>query len=456
MTSSRPRLAVLGLDGLSLDMARRLAATGACPNLARLALAPEAATIEAELPELSPVNWTSLATAASPGRHGVFGFTRIGSGDYNLSLTDATAIGCPTIFERFTQAGLTSKVINLPGTFPVRPLKGLMVAGFVAQDFERAVYPPYLRGVLTRENYKLEADTARGAADLTYLLAELRATLASRRRALELFYADLAWDVFVLVLTETDRLQHFFYPALASPAHVQHGPILDFMRDWDLAIGDFLSRFDGMPGPKRLIVLADHGFTELKIEVDLNAWLREAGYLTYARPPENEWDSASLGHPTAAFALDPGRIYMHTKERFARGIFHEHIGRERAGQLRQALMGLRYEGEPVMEAVYFPEEIYEGPLTHRAADLICLGRPGYSLTGKFGRETVFGRYGRSGCHTAHGAIYYDTAGARPKGPAEVGGETLKYFGLGREDEESAAALAFSKTEAGGGSPLGRK
>jgi predicted AlkP superfamily phosphohydrolase/phosphomutase len=436
MTAPRPRLAVLGLDGLSLDMARRLAATGACPNLARLTLAPGAATITAELPELSPVNWTSLATAASPGRHGVFGFTRIGSGDYTLSLTDATAVSCPTIFERLSQAGLTSKVVNLPGTYPVRPLKGLMIAGFVAQNFERAVHPPYLRDVLARANYKLEADTARGAADLAYLLAELRATLASRRKALELFFADQAWDLFVLVLTETDRLQHFFYPALAEPDHARHAEILDFLGDWDRAIGDFLTRYDALPEPKRLIALADHGFCELKTEVDLNAWLREAGYLTYARPAENEWDSASLGHPTAAFALDPGRIYMHTKERFARGIFHEHIAHERAGQLREALMNVRHEGEPVMEAVYFPEEIYEGPLTRRAADLICLGRPGYSLTGKFGRTAVFGRYGRSGCHTAHGAIYYDSAGARPKGPAQVGAEILGYFGLGRDTEES--------------------
>ena len=217
---------------------------------------------------------------------------------------------------------------------------------------------------------------------------------------------------------------------------MHHAAVLDFLRDWDQAIGDYLSRYDALPEPKRLIVLADHGFTALKVEVDLNAWLRQAGYLTYARPPRNEWDSASLGHPTAAFALDPGRIYMHTKERFARGIFHEHIARDRAAALREALLNLQYEGEPVMEAIYFPEEIYVGPLTHRAADLICLGRPGYSLTGKFGRESVFGHYGRYGCHTAHGAIYYDSAGAKPKGPAEVGLEILRYFGLDRDAEAS--------------------
>jgi predicted AlkP superfamily phosphohydrolase/phosphomutase len=429
MTSPRRRLAILGLDGLSLNMARFLATAGPCPNLARLANAPGAATIEAELPELSPVNWTSLATAASPGVHGVFGFTRIGAGDYALSLADSGTVACPTIFERLSAAGLTSKVVNLPNTYPVRPIKGAMVAGFVATDFARAVYPPPLGQILARQGYKLEADTVRGAADLDYLLGELRATLASRRTAFTMFFDDQAWDLFTLVLTETDRLFHFFYPAVATPGHAQHAACMELLRDWDALIGEFLDRYDALPEPKRLIVLADHGFTELKVEVDLNAFLREAGLLAYGRAPQNEWDSASIGHPTAAFALDPGRVYMHTKERFARGIFHEHIARDRAGLLREPLLSLRYEGEPVLEAVYFPEQIYAGPLIPRAADLICLGRPGFSLTGKFGRERIFGRYGRTGCHTAHGAFYFDSAGTRPKGPAQAGGEVLEFFGL---------------------------
>ena len=49
--NSRPRMAVLGLDGLPLDLALRLCAAGVTPNLARVASGARA--IRAELPELS-------------------------------------------------------------------------------------------------------------------------------------------------------------------------------------------------------------------------------------------------------------------------------------------------------------------------------------------------------------------------------------------------------------------
>jgi hypothetical protein len=48
-TAPRPRLAVLGLDGLPLSLARRLAARGPAPTLARLL--PRAHALRAELPE---------------------------------------------------------------------------------------------------------------------------------------------------------------------------------------------------------------------------------------------------------------------------------------------------------------------------------------------------------------------------------------------------------------------
>ena len=69
MPNDRNRLVVLGLDGLPLTLAHSLAASGRLPNLSRL-LEIDAAEITAELPELSPVNWTSFTTATGPGRHG--------------------------------------------------------------------------------------------------------------------------------------------------------------------------------------------------------------------------------------------------------------------------------------------------------------------------------------------------------------------------------------------------
>lgn len=433
MPHDRKRLVVLGLDGLPLDLATALAATGRLPNLARLlALGP--ATIEAELPELSPVNWTSFFTAANPGRHGVFGFVGIDPATYTLGPIDATAIRVPTLTDRLTAAGLTAKIVNLPCAAPVKPLQGAIVAGFPETDLNRAAYPPEFANNLRLAGYRIEADTTQGASDFDGLARGLRQTLASRRAALDMLWAGGDFDFCMLVLTETDRLFHFFYPAAARPEHPLYGAVLDLFADWDKAIGHLLERYDALPGEKRLMVLADHGFTELRTEVDLNAWLAQKGLLSTRSGAQNEWDARIAPHQTAAFALDPGRIYINTKERFARGVFHEHVAQKLARELRDELRTLTFEGEPVMEAVYLAEEIYAGPQLRRAPNLVCLGRPGMSLTGKFDRTAIFGRFGRAGCHSAHGAIWCDSAGARPATTTEAGLLAAQYFNLPEQNE----------------------
>ncbi|MGE4551487.1 MAG: alkaline phosphatase family protein [Desulfovibrionaceae bacterium] len=427
---NRPRLVVLGLDGLPCSLARRLASGhgGELPHLARLALGARA--IRAEVPELSPVNWTSFFTGQGPEAHGVYGFTRLDAARLRLELADATWVRCPTIFDRLGAAGLTSKVVNLPNTYPARPLRGMLVAGFVAPEMTRAVFPPVLAALLP--GYKLEADTTRGAADPDYLLGQLAATLDSRRRALDLLWPDLAWDLFVFVLTETDRLFHFLYPACEDSGHPRHADCLAFLRRWDGMIGEVLARYDALPGPKRLLVLADHGFTTLRTEVDLNAWLRAAGRLVTRGEPEDEWDAGVLAPAATAFALDPGRIYVHDRARFPRGCVAPADIPGLAAELRAGLLALTFEGEPVMQEVLTADQAYpetSGPRAPGAPDLLCVPRPGFDLKAKWDRAEVFSRHGRFGTHTRDDAFFCDSAGAAPARVRDVGRLVLEYFNL---------------------------
>ena len=430
MDAQRSRLVVLGLDGLPYSLAQSLAATGKFPHLASLTLSAKARPIRAEIPELSPVNWAGLTTGRDPGGHGVFGFSRLDHTFYSQSLVDSSDILAPTLFERLGEKGLTSTVINLPGSYPAKAIPGRLVAGFVAPELQKAVYPPFLASILAGEGYQLEADTTRGASDPDYLLAQVRATLRGRRKALDLFWPDLSWDLFLLVLTETDRIFHFFYPAVANPAHALHGAFLEFLVEWDALIGAVLERFDDLPGPKRLIVLADHGFTECEAEVDINVWLMQQGLLTLKNLGSDEYDSRAIApHDSAAFALDPGRIYINVKERFARGVFHQYVADKLRAELKEGLLALTVNGKPVMAAVHEPREIYHGPHVSKAADLICEPRPGFAITGKFNRTELYSLYRRYGCHTAGDAFFYDSAGAAPETVCGVGQELFAHFGL---------------------------
>ena len=429
LLSSEPRrrLVVLGLDGLPLDLARTLGTS--LPNLGRIVA--EAVTVRAELPELSPVNWTAFFTGAGPEEHGIFGFSRIDPETYALRIVDQRDVTCPTLFDRLGENGLVSRVVNLPNTYPARPLRGMLVSGFVSHDLEHAVYPPFLGPRLAEIGYRLEADTNRGRSDLNYLLKELRQTLKSRLSALDMLWPDLGWDLFVQVFTETDRLFHFFMDAVIHRDHPDHLTCMSFLADWDHALGRFLDRYDGLPGPKRLLVLADHGFTEIRTEVCLNTWLRQEGLLTLSGPPRDEWDATVISTESKAFALDPGRIYIHAKDRFGRGSVEKSDKSSLLERIANKLSTLEYNGEPVLQAVHPGRTLYPGATSVQVPDLICQPRPGFDLKAKFDRSGIFGLHGRTGTHTVEGAIFLDTEGTRPEQMRDIGRTILQHFDIKR-------------------------
>ncbi|MFO7717674.1 MAG: alkaline phosphatase family protein [Desulfohalobium sp.] len=424
---NRPRCVVLGLDGLPLSLAQRLSRENVTPNLATLALDSRAGSLQAEAPELSPVNWTSFYTASGPERHGVFGFLEIDPQTYQLHMVNGDAVKCPSLFTELGAQGLVSKVLNLPNTYPARSFPGMLVAGFVAPELKGAVYPKVLAGPLQEAGYILEADTVRGKEDPDFLLGALQQTLAGRERALDLLWPDLAWDLFVFVLTETDRLGHFLFAALENPEDSRHEACLQFMREWDRCLGRFLERFEALPEPKRLLCLADHGFATLITEVDLNCWLRQQGYLQEQGTAANELDASTIGPGTTAFALDPGRIYLHCRERFARGQAPRRELLAQRDRLRRELAALQYQGQPVMRAVHLGEELYRNSSFSWTPDLVCEARPGYDLKAKFDRHAVFGRFGRSGTHTRSDAMYYDSDGEPASRVRDVGQAVRAFF-----------------------------
>lgn len=419
------RFVVLGLDGLPASLALLWAKK--LPNLARIAGKCE--PINAELPELSPVNWTSFFTAQKPEKHGLYGFTSIDSQNYTLSINNFEQVLCPTIFDTLGKNGLVSKIINLPNTYPAKPLRGMLISGFVAESLEKAVQPPFLLSPLRDAGYQLEADTSRGIMDPDYLFDQVAHTLKCRLNALEMLWNDLAWDLFTIVFTETDRLFHFFYPAFEDENHPLYPKATEFMYKWDQAIGVILDKFEALPGEKKLISFADHGFAALKTEIDLNTFLVQQGYLEYTQGAQNQWDSTIISPASKAFALDPGRIYIHTSDRYKCGQVDLTQAKNIASKIADKLMQLEFNGQQVMEQVLTKNEAYgESPIGN-PPDLICTAKPGFDLKAKFDRAEIFGFHGRTGTHTVQDAFFYSSDGQQIDSMHQTGQIILDWFNI---------------------------
>jgi len=381
--STFKKVAVLGLDGVPYSLLTELFEAGVMPHLAATAREGVFARMQTSLPAVAAVAWASFMTGKNPGRHGIFGFTDLAEDEISLRLPSFDDIRQPVIWNMIR--GKNALVVNLPFTYPARPLNGALISGFVAPIFERSVYPQSLIPWLRSLDYKIDVDTVKARQDRGFLIQELFKTLDLREKVMFSLMDQTPWDLFVGVVTGTDRLHHFFFDAKDDPAHPLHTDFVDFYHRLDAFFARFLDR---VAGNTKLIVLSDHGFTRLKKQVYLNPILRSLGYLSFTRP-----DPQSLGdiHPgSRAFAMDPTRIYLNSRGRFRRGTLRPSEAVEVRTKLKHDLEALRLCDAGIIEPgpgetpydrlfaeIKLKEEIYEGELLPLAPDLVIIPKLGY-------------------------------------------------------------------------------
>lgn len=429
-------LLVVGIDGSDWDLVEPWLAAGDLPALAALrARGASGRTISTDPPATFPA-WTSFATAAEPGEHGIFDFTlRRG---YGLRFVSAADRAVPTIWRRLADAGRRVAVYNLPAAYPPEPLPGgIFISGFdtpVATAIDPSfVHPPGLHAELTRRHGPLVISD----------LNELRIGERWHEAALEVLLRDVArrgeialdllrreaWDAFFVLFGESDTAGHHFWWLHdgRSPRH-RAGPLRGALREVYRAIDCALGRLvDALPPGAEVLVLSDHGMGGAGTRVvSLNRFLAERGWLRLA-PPDGTTALLGLAR-SAALRLLPhawqGRLARgpaaglatraEARARFA-GIdwqgtraFSEELnyapsvclnlrGREPLGQVdpgeaESTLAALAADlrdwrdpatGEPIVARARPRAEVYgDGPMAARAPDLVVelALEGGYSTT----------------------------------------------------------------------------
>src|SRR5438309_1959222 len=160
------------------------------PNLAQLLAGGTVAPMRSSIPVISSVSWTSFMTGRNPGKHGVYGFTDVKPGTFTMFFPNFGNVRSDTLWDVAGRAGKRSIVLNVPNTYPARPLEGLLVSGFVAVNLERAVFPPSLLPRLQAENYRIDVDYLNADQRLLALKAEKPKGLADVDPATKVFTLD--------------------------------------------------------------------------------------------------------------------------------------------------------------------------------------------------------------------------------------------------------------------------
>lgn len=200
------------------------------------------------------------------------------------------------------------------------------------------------------------------------------------------------------VFDTSDRIQHMFY-RLAHPDH----PLYDakLAKTMGSAIDDHYSAMDKVIGQANmamgddgLIVCSDHGFGSYTRSVNLNTWLAKEGYLSL-----KDHDPADTGElfrhvdwkKTKAYALGFGSVYLNLDGREDKGQVKPGApARELADEIGQRLMTLKDNSTPVVRQVHHKANLYSGPQTEDAPELVI----GYHLPYRVSWTTAIGGAGQ--------------------------------------------------------------
>ncbi|MBI4052763.1 MAG: alkaline phosphatase family protein [Candidatus Diapherotrites archaeon] len=363
------------------------------PNISRLMEKGAYAKIRSTVPPSTIIAWNALASGRDPGELGVYSYTRFEPQSDGVRLVDSTLKKKPQIWDILSEKGKKSVVLNVPLTFPVRKINGIMVSDFMTPGFKYdCVYPEEFKKemleLLGGEEYVFDVAGFTGYKKLdvddllnrTYKMTEMHFKL------MEHCLKNKEWDFFMAVVIGTDRLNHMLW-RFFDEKHVNFqgdSPYKNAVRDFyafvDKKLGELLKL---LPDNTSIIVSSDHGMERMDGRVNLNDWLRREGYLVLKKEFENETAekparlrlSGIDWQKTKAFAVGgyQGRIYLN-RDRKALG--HKGIlGKDECdwlgGELEKKLLAIRGgKGEKLDNKVFFAKDIYKNGFDDECPEMI--------------------------------------------------------------------------------------
>ncbi len=190
--------------------------------------------------------------------------------------------------------------------------------------------------------------------------------------------------VVACVFDTSDRVQHMFYRFLHEDAN---SPTPS---GYARTIEDLYQRMDRLAGMAMkhvdkdtvLFVLSDHGFCSFRRGINLNAWLRDNGYLALENgaTESGRYFKGVDWSRTRAYTLGLGGLYLNLKGRESSGIVKPGAEADALKkELVEKLSGMRDEekNETGIRTAWASSDLYKGPYLAEAPDLIIGYNDGY-------------------------------------------------------------------------------
>lgn len=409
---------MIGLDGATFDLIEPWVEMGYLPTFKYLLTEGTHGPLKVWPNMNSASSWSSIVTGYNPGQHGIFSFgdapPQRGTQWHPNTAADRKK---PPFWRILSEEGKQVGIINVPISYPADPVNGFMLAGMDTPGIQstRFAHPPNLLEELHREriDYILDVPNLgiQSRRDPYHLPESVKRMVEVRSRTIHHLMQKHPWDVMMAVFIAPDRVQHCYWPKEGTPLdHLDWTPIRSLYQQIDLFFSKTLELMDKKT---TLLVISDHGFGPIRFAARcLNPLFAQLGLLQYnqgisqlrekfleslllygrriipyrfqnplARALPRLHLQASMQFKFSGIEWSKTQVYA---EPFAGQIYINLQGREPEGtisskeysslceQVREILLRLTdpESGAPLIQAIYRPEDLYHGPYTHKAADLV--------------------------------------------------------------------------------------
>jgi predicted AlkP superfamily phosphohydrolase/phosphomutase len=436
-----PQVLIIGLDGATWRLFEPWARTGRLPHLAALMARGTWGTLRSTVPALTLPAWASFMTGKNPGAHGVFGFRRFAPDRYEPGgLANASDLRAATLWDLAGRAGRRVGVVNVPPSYPIRPVNGYVVSCMLTPPGEPFTDPPEVAaelgdyqidipppGVLRRDapDYRTRALTyLHGMREQTRQRGEAVLRVMQRRQA----------DLVCVVFYAPDRIQHYFWHCLDPTTDGAADPeIATLAADIYTVLDEAVGRLVAAAGPDATtVIISDHGFVPKPARaVHINRWLADQGLVArrpfwtlrrkiirklFPAPWRQRYDT--MEHilvnraRTRAWAetifTGTAGIWVHVAGRYPLGCVAP--GAEYEAVRRQIAIGLGAlhdeRGRRVFRCVERREDLYRGPYVAEAPDLLAVCEDDFgvvfeSLRRELREQALFGPFEEQGYTGTH-------------------------------------------------------
>jgi predicted AlkP superfamily phosphohydrolase/phosphomutase len=375
------------------------------PNLSRLIDEGIYGPLSSSIPCITVPAWTSMFSSKDPGVLGFYGFRNRADHSYErMNIATGKAVHEPRVWDVLGEADRTSIVVGVPQTYPIKPLKGHLISGFLTPSTDRQyTFPNELRyeinRVLQGETYDVDVPHFR-TTDKDFLLEQIHAMTGKRLKVIKYLLQEKPWDLFLFVEIGLDRIHHGMWKFWDSD-HPRHEPgnqyedaIPAYYRYLDRELGEILGMLDD---DTVVIVVSDHGGQAMEGGFAVNEWLRREDLLVLRDEPlyeglvpfekvEIDWEKTTAWGAGGYY----GRIFMNVEGREPQGKVPADEYEKARDALKERIEAIPdHEGNPMGSVVFKPDDLYR-EVRNVAPDLmVYFGSLRWRSMGSFGLPDIY-------------------------------------------------------------------